>query len=398
MHKVLRIAAVLSLGLLSTFSGLAADFLSAQLTPPGSTYKVEQVSVVSSAGDVTLRGSLLLPTGNGPFPAVILLPDIGAEDPTYDGLLLTSLADSLARQGVVTLRLDERGVGNSGGKLGQTLLTDRLADVAAALNKLRTQPQVDIARIGIVGYGLGGNVALLAGAQPLPPSFIVAIAASGLSSPELLAAQVPMYGKVFATNHDKLARQRQQTSGQLQARQVAFQMQSQGASPAQIQVYTDQQATKLQEADHKWITALQKHQQSMLAIVLHMTDDDQAQAVLSNMLRQHYPEASPEEVQRTVQRMTSRAYRDFLTLNPSATLSRIKCPVLLVQGTADTEVNSTANLDVLMKGLSGNSKVAERRLKDLDHHLRFAANTDDKAQPAAPIAYREISHWIRQIH
>jgi dienelactone hydrolase len=403
MQKVIWRVALLGFIILNALRALAASFPS---QPPMQTrnaaYKVEQVSVVSAAGGVTLHGSLLLPAGTGPFPAVLLLPDMGAEDPAYDGLLLSSLADSLARQGVMALRLDERGTGNSAGNPAQTLLTDRLADVAAALNKLRTQPQVDRTRIGIIGHGRGGNVALLAAVQPLAPAFIVAIAASGIGGQELLAAQIPMYGKVLNTNYDKLERQRQQTLGQLQMRQVAFQMQAKGTSPAQVQAYTDQQTTKLQEADRKWEAALQKHQWSMLEIVAHTPDDDQAQAMLINMMHQHYPDATPDELQRTAQRMTSAAYRSYLALRPTATLASVRCPVLLLQGTADAEVNPTANLDALLKGLSGNLKVTERRLKELDHHLRYATatkNTQDKnPAPAAPIAYHEIGRWIQQVH
>jgi dienelactone hydrolase len=402
MQKIVWSLVLLSFVMLNALHTLAASFPHGQpMQTHNDDYKVQQVSIVSTAGGFKLRGSLLLPVGKGPFPAVLLLPDMGAEDPAYDGLLLSSLADSLARQGVVTLCLAERGTGNSEGNAAQTLLTDRLADVAAALNKLRTQPQVDIARIGIIGHGRGGNVALLAGAQPLPPSFIVAIAASGISSQELLADQVPMYGKVFNADYDKLAYQHQQTLGQLQMRQVAFQMQTQGVSPAQVQAYTNQQTTKLQEADHKWGIALQKHQLSMLEIVVNTPDNDQAQAVLTNMLRQHYPDATPEEIQRSAQRMTSAAYRDYLTLNPITTLSQVKCPVLLVQGTADTEVNPLTNLDALLKGLSGNLKVTDRRLKELDHQLRYAIgtkNVQDKNQaPAAPVVYHEIIRWVQRM-
>jgi pimeloyl-ACP methyl ester carboxylesterase len=184
-------------------------------------------------------------------------------------------------------------------------------------------------------------------------------------------------------------------------RQVAFQMQAQGNNAAQVQAYTDQQTIKLQEADRKWELALQKHQSSMLEIVVHTPDDDQAQAVLTNMMRQYYPDVTPGELQRTAQRMTSVAYRNYLTLKPTATLSSVKCPVLLIQGTADAEVNPNTNLAALQKGLSGNPKVTERRLKELDHHLHYGAdykNTkDEKSVLAAPVAYHEITRWIQQV-
>ena len=404
MQKLTLGTVALTMLLLSVFSPLAARSQSGQ--PPavhGGERKVEQVSIISAADGVTLHGSLWLPGGAGLFPAVVLLPDLGAEYPTtYDGALLSSLTDSLVQQGVAVLRLDERGTGKSGGTLGQTSLATRLADVAAALNKLRTHSQVDSARIGLVGHGRGGNVALLAGAQPLPPTFIVAIAASGVSGQETLAAQVPMYGKVFSTDYDQLERQRQQVTGQMLTRQVAFQMRSKGASPVQVQAYTDQQASKLQKADRKWEAALRKHQHSMLEIVRQMSDNGQARAVLLNMMRQRYPRAPAEELQRSVQRMTSAGYRDYLMLDPKSRLSAVKCPVLLVQGMADSEVNPTVSLEVLLKGLNGSAKASELRLKDLDHNLRFAAKAatsrDKNLAPVAPGACQEIGRWIKEVN
>ena len=165
--------------------------------------RVEAVVLTSPAGGVRLNGIMRIPTGPGPFPAVVLLPERGsdARDPNSgDNQLLGSLADYLVSQGILVLRLHERGNGGSEGSNSTTTLADRSADALAALNYLRTRPQVDVTRLGLIGHGEGGNVALLAGAQPLAPTFVVALAAAGLPGKELLATQPVMYGKVLS--HD----------------------------------------------------------------------------------------------------------------------------------------------------------------------------------------------------
>ena len=138
--------------------------LGAQATPPE---RVEAVVVVAApAGGTSLNGILRLPTGPGPFPAAVLLPEhqAGTLAPNpADKQLLSSLADYLVGQGMVVLRLEERGSGT--GPTTPGTLAERSADALAALNYLRTRPQVDVTRLGLIGHGEGGNVALLASAQ-----------------------------------------------------------------------------------------------------------------------------------------------------------------------------------------------------------------------------------------
>jgi hypothetical protein len=70
-------------------------------------------------GDITLVGTLTLPAGDGPFPALILLSGSDQQDrdeslaeiPGYRPFAET--ADTLSRRGVAVLRYDDRGVGGS---------------------------------------------------------------------------------------------------------------------------------------------------------------------------------------------------------------------------------------------------------------------------------------------
>ena len=356
--------------------------------------RVETISLTSPAGGVRLNGTLRLPTGAGPFAAVVLLPERGANatNPTSaDNQLLARLADYLVSQGIAVLRLNERGQGGSEGLASSATLAERATDAIAALNYLRTRPQLDVTRLGLIGHGEGANVALLAGAQPLAPTFVVALAASGLPGRELLATQPAMYGKVLGPDSTDAQRRHAYQRGQLAAGVEAAKMRANGSNAAQVQTYLDQQYLRQKAALRRDEQTLVKHQRAMLEIVRQTSDNAQAQAILGNMLRQRYPGIAPADVQASVHLLTTPAYRSYLAFDPQPTLAQVKCPVLLLQGEADTEVNAAINLNLLKKGLRNNSRVAELHYADLDHALLPTTAEATKTFLTTP---EDIRTWI----
>ncbi|WP_035567960.1 alpha/beta hydrolase family protein [Hymenobacter sp. IS2118] len=338
--------------------------------------RVEAVAVTSPAGGVRLNGTLRLPKGGGPFPAVVLLAERGADlsDPNSgSNQLLGSLADYLVNQGIAVLRLHERGQGGSGGSIATTTLAERSADAIAALNYLRTRPQLDVTRLGLIGHGEGGNVALLAGAQPLAPSFVVALAAAGLPGRELLASQPIMYGKVLGDDSTDVQRRRKYRQEQAVALVEAEKLRAHGSNAAQVQTYLDQQHLRQKAAMRRDAESSLKHQRDMLEIVRQTPDNSQAQAILSNMMRQRYPNIAPADVQATVHTLTTPAYRNFLGFDPQLALAQVQCPVLLLQGDEDAEMNAPLNLALLKKGLRRNPRVAEIHYAGLNHALQITS-------------------------
>ena len=78
-----------------------------------------------------------------------------------DNPLMRNLARRLARDGVVVLRFDFRGVGDSGGK--RTWMRDgETDDVVAAARRLSETHGVDPRRVYVCGYSFGSAVALSA--------------------------------------------------------------------------------------------------------------------------------------------------------------------------------------------------------------------------------------------
>lgn len=126
-------------------------------------------------GSVELAGTLILPAGAGPFPAIVFLHGSGPEGRWASRYL----ARRLARAGIAALIWDKRGVGESTGWWPEAGLEDMAGDAAAAVAYARARPEIDRSRVGIHGHSQGGALAPLSAVRS-GADFVVASAASGL--------------------------------------------------------------------------------------------------------------------------------------------------------------------------------------------------------------------------
>ena len=120
------------------------------------------------SGSETISGYLAVPEGGGKKPAIVVIHEWwGLND------FVKGKADGFAKQGYVALAPDlYRGKvaedGDTAHQLMRGMPNDRaLRDMKAAVAYLRSRPEVDGARIGVVGWCMGGGLALdLAVAEP----------------------------------------------------------------------------------------------------------------------------------------------------------------------------------------------------------------------------------------
>lgn len=165
-----------------------------QSPKPPYPYQSETVTFTNPAGGHKLAGTLTLPKGPGPFPAVALVSGSGPQD--RDESLLGHrpfrvLADHLSRHGVAVLRYDDRGVGKSGGTFADCTSADFATDAHAAVKFLLGRPEVDPKRVGICGHSEGGLIGpMVAAAHPADVGFLVLLAGPGLPGDEVLKMQV----------------------------------------------------------------------------------------------------------------------------------------------------------------------------------------------------------------
>ena len=157
------------------------------------------------AAGVTLAGTLTVPPGKGPFPAVLLIPGSGPHDRDVNLLghkVFLVLADYLTRKGIVVLRVDDRGVGKSTGDRTNATTADFATDAEAGVAYLKTRPEVDPHKIGLVGHSEGGLIAPMVAARNPDVAFIVMMAGPGVPGDEILLEQGGMISEASGMSHE----------------------------------------------------------------------------------------------------------------------------------------------------------------------------------------------------
>ncbi|MBD2768883.1 alpha/beta hydrolase [Hymenobacter sp. BT664] len=378
--------------------GLATPAAAQDKAAPASatTYHTEPVTLTSPAGNVRLAGILSVPDGRGPFPGALLLSDMGSHDRDArqgNYRLFAELAAFLASHGIAVLQLDDRGVGESTGNGSATTTADLVHDAQAGLSYLRVQPTVDPARTGLIGHGEGGNVALLAAAQPAPPGFVVTLAAAGVTGFDLLAHQAEPATPADTAQAGAARRQRW-----ADVLDQVVKLRAKGSNAAQVETYVAQQRLKIKSEERKQAEATLEFRRTMLEIVRQTTNDDQAQAIVLNMLRQRHPGLDPTLARQRATQLTMPWCRYYLTFDPRPGLARVQCPVLLLHGTDDADVSVATNLPALEKGLRANKRVTAHRLPGINHWFQAAAAErgaeKEGAVTASPLVLSTITDWI----
>ena len=121
-----------------------------------------------------------------------------------------SLLDSLGRRGIAVLRMDDRGTGASIGTFKRTTSAEFAEDIRAGLAYLRTRPEIDAARMGVMGHAVKGpsSAPMVADAEP---SLRAIVLLAGVARPVRSALDMQMKNLINLHN-DKVDRRRARTS------------------------------------------------------------------------------------------------------------------------------------------------------------------------------------------
>ena len=143
---------------------------------PNSGNSEEAVHFVSKG--FTLAGTLILPRGTQPLPAVVLFHGSGPQ--TRD----LPTARWFAEQGVAALAYDKRGVGESDGNFQAIPFMELCNDGLAGVAYLNSRKEIDAKRIGVWGLSQGGWLGPLAASRSAQVAFVIAVSGPGVSPGE----------------------------------------------------------------------------------------------------------------------------------------------------------------------------------------------------------------------
>jgi uncharacterized protein len=329
-------------------------------------YYEEDVVFENKKDKITLAGTLTLPKKEGNFPAVILISGSGPQNRDEEVLghkPFLVLSDYLTRNGIAVLRYDDRGIARSKGDFKTATSLDFASDVEAALQYLNTRKEIIKNKVGLVGHSEGGMIApMVASKANNKVGFIVLLAGPGISGDQLLLLQQEQIGKINHVNDDDL-----QKSKKINTK--IFELISKSNNAATLK-------TDLTN----YIKQTLKDNPSATAI----TEENQEQYI-----------------NQEVTKLTSPWIQYFIKYNPEVFLSKVKCPVLALNGDKDLQVSSKQNLAGIKKALekAGNKKTEILEMLGLNHFFQVCETGSPTEyatieQTMSPQVLEKITQWI----
>ncbi len=322
-------------------------------------YAEQEVSYHNTQDKITLAGTLTIPSGAGPFPAVLLITGSGPQD--RDEMLLGHrpflvLADYLTRRGVAVLRVDDRGVGGTSKGTPNDTSENYVNDVLAGVDFLKTRKEINAKQIGLIGHSEGGMIAPMAAARSNDVAFIVLMAGPGIVGDKLLAMQNRLISSAEC--------ERQVNESAAQSARL-FAIARDEKDPAVAKQKLDAERAKIEERSRKNLEAQLAGTASQLNQIL------------------------------------TPWFRFFLGYDPRPTLLKIRVPVLAINGELDTQVPAKEDLAAIEQALKdgGNGDYKIVLLPKLNH-LFQTATTGSPSEYAnieetiAPVALQTMGDWI----
>lgn len=331
---------------------------------PQPPYRFDEETVTADYTDsqgnhVHLEGTLTIPRGSATrYPCLVLVSGSGQQnrdEEIFQHKPFLVLADYLASRGIAVLRYDDRGVGASKGPLDSVDTRLFAEDAEAMFNALKGNPHVDPARLGIGGHSEGGAIAPMVAARNKDVKFVVMLAGQGCTGGDVMLQQNEAIYRASGLSESLLA-------VRMACMHELFSMPA-GSS----------------QKDYK-------------AVLARHTAGLSKEQVDSVGLGRGTAAAIKQQ-------LDSRWMQTFLTLDPAEYLPKVKCPVLALNGSKDTQVLPLPNQQ-RVKQLC--PKADCRTLPDLNHLFQHCTTGSPDEyilieETFAPEAMQAIADFILKI-
>ncbi len=329
-------------------------------------YAETEVAYKNVKDNVRLAGTLTLPRGGaGKFPAVLLISGSGSQDrdeTIFEHRPFLVLADYLTRRGIAVLRVDDRGVNGSDSGSPTATMENLTDDVLAGVEFLKSRPEIDPKKIGLIGHSEGGSIAPLAATRSKDIAFIVMLAGPGQTGADVILTQIALLSKAGGAGAEIIA---QRVDLQKSLFAVIEAEPNDKRAAEKISALLDARAGKMNEPDKA-------------NFALMVAD-----------IKANFPI------------LFSPPYRFFLAYNPRPVLERVKIPLLALNGENDLQVSAKENLQIISDALKkGGSKDFTVKSFPKLNHLFQTSNTGLVAEygeieeTIAPTVLETISDWI----
>lgn len=327
-------------------------------------YDQMETSFKNVPAGITLKGTVTKPKGMGPFPAVILVSGSGPQDRNaemFGHKPFWVLADYFIRQGIVVLRYDERGVGESTGDFKDATTFDFADDAEAAMAHLRKFPFVNQLKVGVIGHSEGGMIAWMMAANGKGGSYAVSIAGPVVPIPQLMKQQVrDMLASVEASDEQKVREEEV------------------------VGIIYD--------------------------VLSHTNDYDSLKIILPERLDKYLKDSGENYTEDELQDFVAKYanilnpwFFAFAKINPQEYIKKTEIPVMALFGGKDIQVNGSINAEVLerIKIENGKGDFTIKMYPELNHLFQHSgtgalAEYGTIAETFSEEAMADIARWILQ--
>jgi alpha/beta superfamily hydrolase len=299
------------------------------------------VTFTNSKAGNSLAGTLTMPLNVKVSKIVVLITGSGPDDRNAEAKAFNHRpflvwSDWLTRNGIAVLRYDDRGVGKSTGDFAKSTTSDFADDAQAAVNYIHSRQDLKFISIGLIGHSEGGVIAAMVASRNNLVSFICLLAGPG----------IPAY--------------------KLMVQQQRDQMRLSGAS-------TQDRNLMLSGLQKVFRTIHDNARLSPSKLKLKL-DSLLYREVKSTPPRLLNGKSVEEVVKITSARYLSPWFKYYISIEPADYLSKVKCPVLALNGTLDIQIECTTNLAAIKQALqeAGNKNHQEIAVKGLNHLFQKA--------------------------
>ena len=341
-------------------AGEAKPLVRPQTPTPPFPYSVKEVVVPLIEEGAELAGTVVLPgqdfsKPDGGWPAVVFITGSGAQDrdeTLFEHKPFAVIADHLARHGIASIRVDDRGVGGSTGVRENLTTVDFASDTAQVVDFIGEYPDVDASKVGLIGHSEGGLIAGIVASEH-PVSFVVSMAGTGVNGLEVLVEQ----------NLDMM---------QVSDTEARAQFKVDYTKAVESEVKSD--------AEAEGVDAVLRLQTS------------QSKQTLT-------PEIQEVGLQQFQDMKASAWFQTFLSLEPSEYWSKVTVPVLILNGDKDVQVSAGINPEAIQEALPSETAMTIEIVEGVNHLFQEAetGQVSEYAvieQTISPNVLDVISEWI----
>ncbi|WP_026464987.1 alpha/beta hydrolase family protein [Adhaeribacter aquaticus] len=331
------------------------------------SYHNEEVRFQNAKANITLAGTLTLPSKAGNYPAVILITGSGAQnrDAEFFGHKpFLVISDYLTKHGIAVLRYDDRGFGQSSGDFISATPLDFASDVESAISYLKTRKEINKNKIGLIGHSEGGIVAPIVASNSKDVSFIVLLAGLGIQGKKALLQQSELTLKTSGASESEIQNTKEINAG------IA-------------EIFAKHQTTEVLKADlNEFI------QKNIKEIPTYIKP--------TGITKEEF-------IAKQIEFISLPAYQFIWNYEPALTLEKVSCPVLALNGEKDLQVLPKENLEAINNALkNGNNKnVTIKVLPNLNHFFQESKTGSPYEyatieQTFSPTALGEILNWVSE--